>query len=46
MRFIAGADSIESTEKKVATLQQQMDAFRDLSNSLAFDHAAANSPNQ
>jgi NAD(P)-dependent dehydrogenase (short-subunit alcohol dehydrogenase family) len=46
MRFIAGADSIESTEKKVATLQQQMDAFRDLSNSLAFDHAAASSPNQ
>jgi NAD(P)-dependent dehydrogenase (short-subunit alcohol dehydrogenase family) len=41
MRFIAGTDSIESTEKKVATLQQQMDAFRDLSNSLAFDQAAA-----
>lgn len=41
LRFIAGADSIESTEKKVSTLQQQIDAFRDLSNSLAFDHAAA-----
>ena len=36
-RFIAGADSIESTEKKIATLQQQVAALRDLSTSLAFD---------
>jgi hypothetical protein len=41
LRFIAGADSIESTEKKVSALQQQIDAFRDLSSSLAFDSAAA-----
>jgi NAD(P)-dependent dehydrogenase (short-subunit alcohol dehydrogenase family) len=37
LRFIAGADSIESTEKKIATLQHQVDAFRELSSSLAFD---------
>ena len=41
LRFIAGADSIESTEKKVATLQQQIAAFRDLSTSLAFDETRA-----
>jgi NAD(P)-dependent dehydrogenase (short-subunit alcohol dehydrogenase family) len=41
LRFIAGADSIDLTEKKVATLQQQIAAFRDLSTSLAFDEAAA-----
>jgi hypothetical protein len=40
LRFIAGADSIESTEKKVSALQQQLAAFRDLSTSLAFDYAA------
>ena len=37
LRFIAGADSIESTEKKIATLQAQIAAYRDLSSSLAFD---------
>jgi NAD(P)-dependent dehydrogenase (short-subunit alcohol dehydrogenase family) len=37
LRFIAGADSIEMAEQKVAALQQQIDAFRDLSTSLAFD---------
>jgi NAD(P)-dependent dehydrogenase (short-subunit alcohol dehydrogenase family) len=36
-RFIAGADSVESTEKKIASLQQQIAAFRDLSTSLALD---------
>ena len=41
LRFIAGTDSIDSTEKKVATLQQQIATFRDLSTSLAFDEAAA-----
>jgi NAD(P)-dependent dehydrogenase (short-subunit alcohol dehydrogenase family) len=41
LRFIAGADSIESAEKKVATLQQQIAAFRDLSTSLAFDETRA-----
>jgi NAD(P)-dependent dehydrogenase (short-subunit alcohol dehydrogenase family) len=37
LRFITGADAIETAEQVVATLQQQIDAFRDLSNSLAFD---------
>jgi len=37
LRFIAGADSIESTEKKIASLQAQIAAYRDLSSSLAFD---------
>jgi hypothetical protein len=34
---MAGADSIELAEQKLAALQQQFDAFRDLSRSLAFD---------
>ena len=38
-RFIAGADAIETAERVVATLQQQIDAFRVLSTSLAFDNA-------
>ena len=38
-RFIAGADAIETAEQVVATLQQQVDAFRVLSTSLAFDNA-------
>jgi NAD(P)-dependent dehydrogenase (short-subunit alcohol dehydrogenase family) len=40
-RFIAGADAIASTEAKLAALQQQIAAFRDLSSSLAFDDAGA-----
>ena len=36
-RFIAGADAIGTAEQVVAALQQQIDAFRDLSTSLAFD---------
>jgi NAD(P)-dependent dehydrogenase (short-subunit alcohol dehydrogenase family) len=36
-RFIAGADAIASAEQKVADLQAQIDAYRDLSTSLAFD---------
>jgi NAD(P)-dependent dehydrogenase (short-subunit alcohol dehydrogenase family) len=39
LRFIAGADAIETAEQVVATLQQQIDALRDLSTSLAFDEA-------
>ena len=35
-RFIAGADSLGVAEQKVALLQQQIDAHRALSNSLAF----------
>jgi NAD(P)-dependent dehydrogenase (short-subunit alcohol dehydrogenase family) len=37
LRFIAGADAIELTKQKIAALQQQVDAFHDLSTSLAFD---------
>jgi NAD(P)-dependent dehydrogenase (short-subunit alcohol dehydrogenase family) len=40
-RFIAGADSIDSTEKKIAALQEQVAVFRDLSTSLAFDDVAS-----
>ena len=39
LRFIAGADAIATAEQVVATLQAQIDAFRDLSTSLAFDEA-------
>ena len=37
LRFIAGADAIETARQKIAALQSQIDAFRDLSTSLAFD---------
>jgi NAD(P)-dependent dehydrogenase (short-subunit alcohol dehydrogenase family) len=37
LRFIAGADAIGTAEQTIAALQQQIDAFRDLSTSLAFD---------
>jgi NAD(P)-dependent dehydrogenase (short-subunit alcohol dehydrogenase family) len=36
-RFIAGADAIATVEQKVKDLQEQIDAYRDLSTSLAFD---------
>jgi len=36
-RFIAGADAIGAVEQKVADLQEQIDAYRDLSTSLALD---------
>jgi hypothetical protein len=36
-RFIAGADAIATAEQKVADLQAQIEAYRDLSTSLAFD---------
>src|SRR6266496_3995822 len=36
-RFIAGADAITLAEQKVAALQAQIDAFRDLSTALALD---------
>ena len=35
-RFLAGADAVETAEKVVATLQQQTDAYRELSSSLAY----------
>jgi NAD(P)-dependent dehydrogenase (short-subunit alcohol dehydrogenase family) len=36
-RFIAGADAIGTAEQKVANLQAQIDAYRDLSSSLALE---------
>lgn len=36
-RFIAGADAIATAEQKVADLQAQIAAYRDLSTTLAFD---------
>jgi NAD(P)-dependent dehydrogenase (short-subunit alcohol dehydrogenase family) len=36
-RFIAGADAVKTAEEVAATLQQQTDAYRDLSSSLAHD---------
>ncbi|MCQ1835985.1 SDR family oxidoreductase [Neorhizobium galegae] len=40
-RFIAGADAVGMVEQKIARLQQQIDAHRQLSTSLAFDEVAA-----
>ena len=39
-RFIAGADAIATAEQRSAKLQQQTDAYRDLSSSLALGDAA------
>jgi NAD(P)-dependent dehydrogenase (short-subunit alcohol dehydrogenase family) len=36
-RFIAGADAIATAEQKVADLKEQIEAYRELSTSLAFD---------
>ena len=36
-RFIAGGDAIELAEQKVARLREQIDAYRDLSMSMAYD---------
>jgi NAD(P)-dependent dehydrogenase (short-subunit alcohol dehydrogenase family) len=36
-RFIAGADALAIAEQKVKDLQEQIDAYRDLSTSLALD---------
>jgi NAD(P)-dependent dehydrogenase (short-subunit alcohol dehydrogenase family) len=38
-RFIAGADAIGTAEQKVAVLQQQINAYRELSTSLAYIEA-------
>ena len=37
-RFIAGADAVGTAEQVAATLQQQTDAYRGLSSSLAYDN--------
>jgi NAD(P)-dependent dehydrogenase (short-subunit alcohol dehydrogenase family) len=39
-RFIAGADAITTAEQHIAKLQQEIDAHRSLSSSLALDEAA------
>jgi NAD(P)-dependent dehydrogenase (short-subunit alcohol dehydrogenase family) len=36
-RFIAGADAVALVKQKIEALEQQVEAFRDLSTSLAFD---------
>jgi len=40
-RFIAGADALAQAEEKLAERRQQIDAYRDLSSSLALDEAEA-----
>jgi NAD(P)-dependent dehydrogenase (short-subunit alcohol dehydrogenase family) len=40
-RFIAGADALAQAEEKLAERQQQIDAHRELSSSLAFDQVTA-----
>src|SRR6202045_480730 len=40
-RFIAGADAVGTAEQVVATLQQQINAYRELSSSLAYDDVKA-----
>jgi NAD(P)-dependent dehydrogenase (short-subunit alcohol dehydrogenase family) len=40
-RFIAGADALAQAEEKLAERQQQIDAYRELSSSLALDEATA-----
>ena len=42
-RFIAGADAIGTAEQHIAALRRQIEAFRELSSSLAIDEAAAGS---
>jgi NAD(P)-dependent dehydrogenase (short-subunit alcohol dehydrogenase family) len=42
-RFIAGADAIDTAEQLIATLQQQIDAFRELSSLLAIDEVVVGS---
>lgn len=39
LRFLAGADAIGTAQQVVTTLQQQTNAYRDLSSSLAYEEA-------
>jgi NAD(P)-dependent dehydrogenase (short-subunit alcohol dehydrogenase family) len=41
LRWVAGADAVETVERKAKELLAQVDAYRDLSSSLAFDEAQA-----
>jgi NAD(P)-dependent dehydrogenase (short-subunit alcohol dehydrogenase family) len=43
-RFLAGADAIQVAEQKLALLQQQIGAYRELSTSLAVDEPATRNP--
>ena len=38
-RFIAGSDAVAAAEQKLAERHQQIEAYRDLSTSLAFEAA-------
>lgn len=42
LRFIAGADAIGTAEQVVATLEQQLNAYRGLSSALAYDNLPVN----
>ena len=42
LRFIAGADAINTAEQVVSTLQQQLNAYRELSSSLDYDKVENN----
>jgi hypothetical protein len=37
LRFLAGADAVATAEQVSSTLQQQANAYRDLSSSMAFE---------
>jgi NAD(P)-dependent dehydrogenase (short-subunit alcohol dehydrogenase family) len=41
LRWVAGADAVETVEQKANDLLAQVDAYRSLSSSLAFDQAQA-----
>jgi len=41
LRWVAGADAVDAVEQKLATLQQQLDAYRELSTNLAHEDAPA-----
>jgi NAD(P)-dependent dehydrogenase (short-subunit alcohol dehydrogenase family) len=43
-RFVAGADAVTTAEQKVADLEAQIEAHRELSTSLAFDEPAPAGP--
>jgi NAD(P)-dependent dehydrogenase (short-subunit alcohol dehydrogenase family) len=43
-RFVAGADAIATAEQKVADLKAQIEAYRDLSTSLALDREPVSRP--
>ena len=41
LRFVAGADAVETVEQKANELLEQVDAYRELSSSLAFEPEVA-----